>query len=241
MNSSYLLIARFTKKVKLQFEAYLFWNSLIIPKQHQGVILRVGNASGTLFDRTFMGYQVSEQTRTRQITGEIFVRQGLDDAINLDRESFNYAHPHYQYLMRWLHSALRQLTNRQKDIGRKSRFEKLAKDGQKTRDKVEDLVGTALRERGVEDIPEVALLDKYRLSDAKQLRRQGTIALRRDVVVPPSGAKLTTAEEERQKLSEKKAVAIVQLLQGWGLLEELSYEDQEKLVRDILNIVLVEG
>jgi hypothetical protein len=35
-------------------------------------------------------------------------------------------------------------------------------------------------------------------------------------------------------------VAIVQLLHGWGLMDKLSYEDQEKLVHDILEIVLLE-
>jgi hypothetical protein len=225
----------------LEFEAYLFWAPRIIPKQHQGVIIRVGNASGALFDRTFMGYQVSEQTRTRQITAEIFVRQGLDDAINIDRESFNYAHPHYQYLVKWLHSALRQLANRHKDIGKHTRSEKLAHEGKKTREKVDDRVESALRARGVEDIPDVVLLEASRQSEARQLRRQGTIALRKEQILPTSSVKLTVAQEQRQRLAEKKAVAIVQLLHGWGLLESLSYDDQEKLVRGIIDIVLVEG
>ncbi len=77
----------------LQFEAYVLWTPKVLPTQHQGVMIRVGNAAGAPFDRTFLGYQVSEQTRLRQITAEIFVREGLDGAINLDRESFNYAAP----------------------------------------------------------------------------------------------------------------------------------------------------
>jgi hypothetical protein len=240
-------IQKFAKKPEslsggtLEFEAYLFWAPRIIPKQHQGVILRVGNASGALFDRTFMGYQVSEQTRTRQITAEIFVRQGLDAAINIDRESFNYAHPHYQYLVKWLHSALRQLANRHKEIGKRTRSEKLTVEGEKTREKVESQVESALKARGVEDIPEVVLLEPTRQSEARELRRQGVIALRKEVIVPASSGKLTATEAQRQKLAEKKAIAIVQLLHGWGLLEGLSYDDQEKLVRGIIDIVLVEG
>jgi Histidine kinase-, DNA gyrase B-, and HSP90-like ATPase len=238
---------RFAKKPEslsggiLDFEAYLFWAPRIIPKQHQGVMLRVGNASGALFDRTFMGYQVSEQTRTRQITAEIFVRKGLDDAINIDRESFNYAHPHYQYLVKWLHSALRQLANRHKDIGKRTRSEKLTKEGKRVREQIEDRVESALKGRGVEDIPDVVLLEQAKQSDVRQLRRQGTIALRKEAVVPPSSAKLTVAEQQRRQLAEKKAIAIVQLLHGWGLLENLSYEDQENLIGAIIDIVLVEG
>jgi hypothetical protein len=61
-----------------------------------------------------MRYQVSEQTRLRQITCEIFVSEGLDSALNIDRESFNNAHPHAVYITRWLHGALRQLATAQK-------------------------------------------------------------------------------------------------------------------------------
>ncbi len=226
----------------LVFEAYLFWSPRIIPKQHQGVILRVGNASGALFDRTFMGYQVSEQTRTRQITAEIFVHVGLDGAINIDRESFNYAHPHYQYLVKWLHSALRQLANRHKEIGSGVRSNKLVVEGKKVRERVEEKVESALKARGVEDVPDVVLLDASKQSEARKLRSEGTIALRKDAVLPPSPAnRSTSAEGERRKLAEKKAVAVIQLLHGWGLLEKLSFDEQEKLVRDILEIVLVES
>ena len=225
----------------LVFEAYLFWSPRIIPKQHQGVILRVGNASGALFDRTFMGYQVSEQTRTRQVTAEIFVHEGLDEAINIDRESFNYAHPHYQYLVKWLHSAIRQLANRHKEIGSDVRARRLAVEGKKTREKVEEKVEIALKARGVDDVPEVVLLAANKQSEARKLRGQGIIALRKDVIIPLTGKHKTATEEQRQKLAEQKAVAIVQLLHGWGLLEKLSYDEQEKLVRDILEIVLLEG
>ena len=223
----------------LVFEAYLFWAPRIIPKQHQGVMLRVGNAAGTLFDRTFMGYQVSEQTRTRQITAEIFVHQGLDEAINIDRESFNYAHPHYQYLVKWLHSALRQLANRHKEIGKDTRAKKLATEAKRAHAKVEERVESSLKARGVEDVPDVVLLEPSRQSEARGLRRQGTIALRRDAVIPPSTARhVTAAEAHRRALAEKKAVAIVQLLHGWSLLDKLSYDEQERLIHDILAVVI---
>ena len=87
-----------------------------LPRKTAGVLLRVRDASGTLFDSTFLKYQVSEQTRLRQITAEIFVHDGLDSAINIDRESFNYSHPHFLYIQRWLHRALRLLVNRLKAL-----------------------------------------------------------------------------------------------------------------------------
>lgn len=226
----------------LEFEAYLFWAPKIVPKQHQGVILRVGNASGALFDNEFLGYETSEITRKSQVTAEIFVSEGLDDAINLDRESFNYAHPHYQFLTKWLHSAFRQLSNRSKDLSKQIRTTERRHEAAHTREKVALKVRTALKSRGIEDVPEVELLEPARKAEAARLRREGKIVLHRAVVIPPSTqTRHTELETNKLKLAEKKAVGIAQLLHGMGLLESLSYADQEKLIRDILEIVLLEN
>ena len=95
----------------LKFQAYLMWAPKIAPTEHQGVLVRVHGSSGTLFDPTFLRYQVSEQTRLRQISCEIFVSEGLEAALNIDRESFNYAHPHVVYITKWLHAALRRVAD----------------------------------------------------------------------------------------------------------------------------------
>lgn len=226
----------------LEFEAYLFWAPRIVPKQHQGIILRVGNASGALFDTEFMGYETSELTRKSQVTAEIFVSEGLDDAINLDRESFNYAHPHYQYLTKWLHSAFRQFSNRQKGLAKELRDDHRNQEAIQTQEKVELKVQTALHARGIEDVPQVELLEPTRTSEAAKLRNAGRIVLHRDAVVPQSTQiRQTSVENARAKLAEKKAIGIAQLLHGMGLLDSLSYEEQEKLIRDILEIVLLEN
>ncbi len=226
----------------LQFEAYLFWAPRIVPKQHQGVILRVGNASGALFDAEFMGYETSELTRKSQVTAEIFVSEGLDDAINLDRESFNYAHPHYQFLTKWLHSAFRQFSNRHKELGKQLRTTQRQHEAAQTRGKVTQKVTAALKARGIEDVPVVELLEPGRKAEAGKLRRDGVIVLHREAVIPPSTqTRHTEVEANRLKLAEKKAVGIAQLLHGMGLLDSLSYVKQEKLIRDILEIVLLEN
>jgi hypothetical protein len=226
----------------LEFEAYLFWAPRIVPKQHQGVILRVGNASGALFDAEFMGYETSELTRKSQVTAEIFVSEGLDDAINLDRESFNYAHPHYQFLTKWLHSAFRQFSNRHKELGKQLRTTTRRHQAAQTQEKVAVKVQAALKSRGIEDVPDVELLEPARKSETAKLRREGKIVLHREAVIPPSTqARHTEVETNRLKLAEKKAVGIAQLLHGMGLLDSLSYAEQEKLIRDILEIVLLEN
>ena len=113
----------------LAFEAYLFWTPKIAPTEHQGSLIRIHGSSGTLFDSTFMRYQIAERTRLAQITCEIFVNEGLDSALNIDRESFNNAHPHSVYLTKWLHGALRQLATAQKKLA--SEIRNQARDEQK--------------------------------------------------------------------------------------------------------------
>jgi Histidine kinase-, DNA gyrase B-, and HSP90-like ATPase len=225
----------------LAFEAYLFWAPKIVPKQHQGVILRVGNASGALFDPDFMGYETSELTRKSQVTAEIFVSEGLDDAINIDRESFNYAHPHFQFLTKWLHSAFRQFSNRHKDLGKQMRTERLQTESAKAQEQVASKVQQALRSRGIEDVPEVILLERAQKADATRFRREGKIVLHQEAVIPPSTqTRRTESEANRSSLATRKAVAITQLLHGMGLLNSLTYTDQEKLIRDIMDIVMLE-
>lgn len=225
----------------LAFEAYLFWAPKIVPKQHQGVMLRVGNAAGALFDPDFMGYETSELTRKSQVTAEIFVTEGLDDAINIDRESFNYAHPHYQFLTKWLHSAFRQFSNRHKELGKQMRTTRLQSEAAQTQEKVALKVQEALKSRGIEDVPEVVLLEGAQKSDTARLRREGKIVLHQETVIPPSTqTRRTEGEANRLRLAERKAVAITQLLHGMGLLESLSYANQEKLIRDIMDIVMLE-
>lgn len=110
---------------KLSFEAYLYWNSKIIPKESIGALLRVNGASGTLFDPDFLGYQIAEQTRKKQVTCEIFVLEGLDGALNIDRESYNTSHAHYLYIQKWLHNAFRQFATQHKKVGREVREQEI--------------------------------------------------------------------------------------------------------------------
>jgi len=224
----------------LEFEAYLFWTPKVLPTQHQGVMLRVGNAAAAAFDRTFMGYQVAEQQRLRQITAEIFVREGLDDAINLDRESFNFAHPHYQLLVKWLHSAIRQLTNQHKAIGQEVRQTKRAAESTKTKKHIEKVVAEKLTDIGVDDVVEVRFIEPTLYDSVSKLRDEGIVALRKDLVLKRNGSKKTAASIQKNNVYEQKAVALTQLLYGWGLLDDLSFGDQERLVRDIMEIMHAE-
>lgn len=164
----------------LSFEAYLFWNSLILPKENQGILIRIGDASGTLFDSTFMKYQISEQSRLKQLSGEIYIKSGLDAALNIDRESFNTSHPHYRLVMNWLHGAIKQFSNTNKAIGRSIREADTHHRTEVTVSNIEKVADREIRNIAGKsyEIPEVHFCENEK--EISIARKQGDIALNRE-------------------------------------------------------------
>lgn len=203
----------------LRFEAYLYWNTDIVPKDNAGVLLRVREASGSLFDRSFINYQVSEQNRLQKITAEIFVTEGLDGAINIDRESFNYSHPHYIFIQRWLHRALRLFVNRLKAIAKEDlEREKSRKVHQRH---------AAIQERAI-NVWE------------KRLGEEADPPLDFDKNIPTKsvgGAEIDWGHGEEKDLDSNKANAIAVVLEAYGVLSNLSSRDRARLINDLLNLI----
>ena len=221
----------------LEFEAYLFWNSKIVPKENNGVLIRINGASGALFDDTFMKYQVSEQTRLRQITAEIFVTKGLDAALNIDRESFNFAHPHYVILSNWLHRALRQVANTHKA---ESETVRTSESGERQAQQTDRLIEFArkswhaAKRDNSERPPPVEMASSP--FEAAARRHHGVIAFDRNrlgATVPQRAGKSARAEAAQR---EAKLKAVATILDGFGLLDEMPYDDQHRLLNAILAV-----
>ena len=205
---------------RLSFEAYLYWNSRIVPKETAGVLVRIREASGTLFDPTFLNYQVSEQTRLRQITAEIFVDEGLDSAVNIDRESFNYSHPHFLYIQKWLHRALRLLTNRLKVIAAADlALEKAGRRNQALR----YAEGVWTRRLGKDADPPFEGTSDGALP--------GEIA---DVSLDWPSDPILTGKGSPAGLGRLRALTTV--LEAYGVLSNLPIEDRTRLIKDIVGI-----
>lgn len=220
----------------LAFEAYLFWSPKIAPTEHQGSLIRIHGSSGTLFDPSFMRYQVAEQTRLRQITCEIFVTEGLDSALNIDRESFNNAHPHSVYITKWLHSALRQLASSQK---------KLAKEASdQARGENKDLAVSGIQRVAIdvwtqESGDPTSNPPEIRISDAahKATAVGDLYVFARAAVVPERTKPKTTKQLAHEEVIEEKLKAIAQVLASFGLLDSVSKRKQEKLLKAIYKIL----
>jgi hypothetical protein len=225
----------------LEFEAYLFWNSKVVPKENNGVLIRINGASGALFDDTFMKYQVSEQTRLRQITAEIFVTKGLDSALNIDRESFNYAHPHYILLGKWLHRSLRQLTNTHKALTEEIREQEAEAERLVSADRLSKFASQtwrSARRELVDNPPTIEVVDTP--AAAAERRQRGVMAFDRQKLAVAKAATGRSARREAAE-RERKLQAVATILDGYGILEDMEYEDQHRLLSAILMVFFDDG
>ena len=220
----------------LEFEAYLFWNPKIAPTEHQGALIRIHGSSGTLFDPTFLRYQVSEQTRSRQITCEIFVTQGLEGALNIDRESFNNAHPHAIFVTNWLHSAFRQLATAQKREAAELRVQARHTSKSEAVTEIRRVAESLWRLKSDDPAsrpPQVVLAGHG--SDLPE--DADTYVYNRIAIVPEQQRRQTVPQKARAVILDEKLKAMVQVLASFGLLEYLTTPQQEELLRTMYEIL----
>lgn len=210
----------------LSFQAYLFWAPKIAPVDHVGALIRIHGASGTLFDPTFLRYQVSELTRLRQISCEVFVSEGFEAALNIDRESFNFAHPHVVRLTAWLHQALTRSITQQKQVAAFARSSVRTAASDAEAEAIAEIVRDLWRRVAGEadDIPDVMLSD---VADA--IADPGSYVFRRSRVLGDHAH----SRSQASRTVERKLIAIVQVLAAYELLDLLEPGDREELVISI--------
>lgn len=221
----------------LEFEAYLFWTPKVVPAEHRGSLIRINGASGTLFDPSFMRYQVSEQTRLRQITCEIFIHKGFDSALNIDRESFNYAHPHAVYLTRWLHSALRQLATAQKKVAAEIRVQNKNEAKTQSLTEIQEIVLNVWHEE-TQDLDSSPPTVELSTNPQQALIKSADISLNRSAIIEEKQLnKAALKTKVQENFLDEKLKAIVQILASFNLLDNLSKTKQEKLLKALYKIL----
>lgn len=220
------------------FQAYLLWAPKIAPTEHQGVLVRVHDATGTSFDPTFLRFPVAEQRRMSQICAEVFVLEGFDGAINIDRESFNFAHPHVVALTKWLHVALRQVITAQKRVASALLEERRMQGAQQTAARADHIVSRVWSSRSDDDGTEPPrVVFKPGLEEAMEPEANAYIFDRPTVVGDYSGPNWQLRQEALEGQLEK----IVQVLASFDMLDTLSPEEQAELVTAIREILQAYG
>ncbi len=84
-------------KEPLKYEGYMFWQRRQVePSAVRGIQIYIRNVGIGLYDQTLMGFSVVNPTsRAGQISGEIYVEEGLERALSVDRNSFRETDAHY--------------------------------------------------------------------------------------------------------------------------------------------------
>jgi len=81
----------------LRYHGYLYWQKAENkPTPLHGIQIYICNVGIGLYDETLLNYsKVERNSRTGQISGEIYVEEGLEQALNVDRRSFRETDLHY--------------------------------------------------------------------------------------------------------------------------------------------------
>ncbi len=113
---------------KLSFSGYIFAqvSRAIRPLELNGIQVRLRGVGIGGYDSTFLKYYKEIETiRSRWVSGEVFVDNGLESALNIDRDSFNEHDEHYKKLQEVLHGKLNEVftdaANLSKDRNEKER------------------------------------------------------------------------------------------------------------------------
>ncbi|KZN60368.1 ATP-binding protein [Pseudoalteromonas luteoviolacea] len=226
---------------ELSFEAYILWSPKVIPKDHNGVLVRLHDASGILFDETFMRYQVAEHTIKSQLIAEIFVNKGLDSALNIDRESFNISHPHYQVIMTWLHQAMRQVVNKYKSIRNEKLQIRKSEEEKRFSSELEHVTETSIRKRGrdIQSSPNLYLVDAEKAYSSQRGEKEISSLTIEAVQFERKRFRDITGNNTTKKSRsvEAKTDALLKILDSYGMLEDLTPESQESLIEDIITVL----
>lgn len=81
------------------FQGYIFHQRRqITPPELQGLLIRIRNVGIGGYDTSLLKYPRNIGPMVRGMTGEVYVTAGLEDALNIDRNSFSETHEHFRRL-----------------------------------------------------------------------------------------------------------------------------------------------
>lgn len=93
---------------RLRFTGYIYSQQpRIDPEELKGVHIRIRHVGIGKYDKSWLGYPFDEGIKFGQVSGEIFVEEGLEPALNIDRDSFRETDVHYQAMRAYIWDALR--------------------------------------------------------------------------------------------------------------------------------------
>ena len=93
--------------LKLSGYIYLQNSGAVEPMELRGLLVRIRNIAIGTYDPTLFELPQIPSPRFNWLSGEIYVEDGLELALNIDRDSFNEIHPHFVKLKEIIHNLLK--------------------------------------------------------------------------------------------------------------------------------------
>lgn len=196
----------------LEFSGYIVVQEglQLKPDELRGILIRIKNVGIGYYDQSMLDYRFNEGPRTRWLTGEIYVDWGLEDALNVDRDSFNRFHPEFRALQTHVHQVLREevfpAVYKNIDVRSKERKSKVTS-------KRNTILRTVLQEHEDRNVKIV----RKAVDEAAERKGAYSSARRsRDAVevVVPKDEELPTGKASRQLAQAVLAIFEVALLEG---------------------------
>lgn len=92
---------------RLAFKGYIYHQrKSIMPPELRGLLVRIRNVAIGMYDKSLLNYPKAQGPRMAALSGEIHVEEGLEDALNVDRNSFRETDPHYIKLQEVVYTRL---------------------------------------------------------------------------------------------------------------------------------------
>ena len=83
----------------LELEGYVFHQrTQISPPELQGLLVRIRNVGIGNYETYMLKYPINLGPMVHGMSGEVYAHVGLEEALNIDRNSFNETHPHFATL-----------------------------------------------------------------------------------------------------------------------------------------------
>lgn len=113
------------KPLKLIGYIYMQDGQAVEPIGLRGLLIRIRNVAIGGYDPTFLDYPKIEGPRFNWISSEIYVEEGLEQALNIDRDSFNELHSHFVKVQQVIHRLLDKVfSEASKGVTRRSQAKK---------------------------------------------------------------------------------------------------------------------
>jgi hypothetical protein len=142
-------------------------------------------------------------------------------------------------IVKWLHGAIKQFTNKHKEIGKHLREARLEEETDVQTSELQKAISAKIEELGIKRPAKVVLVDDVETQQVETLRKGGTLVFSKTLLFSTSFAKAGRTGKLKKKkaaLLEQKVTGAIQLLDAWGLLQDMPYEEQQRLLKDLIEI-----